>query len=317
MVKMLFLNKEDRMDEIICPACGNKVWKLFLNLSEFNLLECKMCGLKRKEFEKDFDNEKEDIKKWYDESYFKFFDDSPRQNWLKWQDMKFRLLKRYKKSGNFLDLGCGDGIGVELALRNGFDVWATDIAPSAGEWVKKRFNVPVFIGEVKDAPFSHNFFDVIYLHHVLEHIIEPVSFLKDWKQFLKDDGIFVISVPNIRSLYFKLYGKKFHIFQREHLWYFAPDTLSRILNNCEIETLEWKTGIIPETAVGWITAAVDNITSSSSPIKSPIGLSRRLWRTLPKGLRGKTFKVIHPIINFFISKIKKGDDLVVIARKFR
>lgn len=298
------------MKKIICPVCKKTTWVEFLRLRDFTLWKCRRCGLVRK----DFESEKDMQFNWYNEKYFSYLEERDnRKKFLSWHAGKFKLIKKFKKRGNFLDVGCGLGLGVEIAIKEGFNVWATDISPFAGKWTQQRFNVPVFIGQVRDAPFNHNSFDVIYLHHVLEHVLEPDSFLEDLKIFLKNKGILVISVPNIASVYFKIYGNRFHIFQREHLWYFSLFTIKQLLTNCGFNLLMWRTGLTRDTKEGWISVGIENILGSDTITRKPTAFLRKVWRFLPLNLREKVFKIIHSVINFLFVNIRVSDELIVIA----
>ncbi len=42
-------------------------------------------------------------------------------------------------------------------------------------------------------------FDVIWVHHVFEHLMEPDMLLRKWKNILRDDGIIFIEVPNCEN----------------------------------------------------------------------------------------------------------------------
>lgn len=303
-------------EEIKCPICENKKWKEFLKLEKFNLLICKKCGLIRKEFEKDLfrKNKGQIFEEWYNENYLSFLEEN-RKIWLKWQVPKIKLIKRFKKKGNFLDVGCGLGIGVEIALKEGFKVWATDISEYATKFVKEKFHIPVYIGEIENLPLPKKFFDVIYIHHVLEHIVNPFIFLKRIRSLLKRNSIVLIAVPNIKSIYFKIYRRNFHIFQKEHLWYFDIYTLKKLLRKSKLKIFYYTTKISLESQGGWISRYVDNITISRNIVADSVNLFRKLWRVVPTKLRGRIFYILHKFFNFTFSKLKIGDDLVVIVKK--
>jgi SAM-dependent methyltransferase len=48
-------------------------------------------------------------------------------------------------------------------------------------------------------------FDLIYCRHVIEHLLDPVSFMEKILSYLKDDGIFVVQAPNGDSLEYLAY----------------------------------------------------------------------------------------------------------------
>ena len=297
---------------VSCPICKNKKWELFLKLDEFNILRCKSCGMKRKEFENELNFNFED---WYNKDYFLFSEEKREVLKTKWHFPKIELIKKFKKKGKFLDIGCGLGLAVELALKEGFDVFATDISSYAVSFVKEKFKIPCYKGEIENLPFPENFFDVIYIHHVLEHVIEPIKFLEKVKKILNKNGIILIAVPNIKSIYFKIYRKKFHILHKEHLWYFDIFSLKKILNKVNLKLHYYTTMVLPEAQGGWISICTDNITSSKSAKSSIINFLRKIWRLFPQIFRSKIFKIFHKIFNFIFAKLKIGDDLVIVIKK--
>jgi 2-polyprenyl-3-methyl-5-hydroxy-6-metoxy-1,4-benzoquinol methylase len=90
--------------------------------------------------------------------------------------------------------------------------------------------VEVFVGELREAHFSAEEFDVVTLFHVLEHVLDPYSFLLEVNRILKENGLLVIRTPNIDSLISKVVGKYWSwVDPPRHLFYFSPDTLKKML----------------------------------------------------------------------------------------
>ena len=70
-------------------------------------------------------------------------------------------------------------------------------------------------------------FDVIWMSHVLEHLIEPDKFLKNIKMNLKKDGVFFIEVPNCE--YKPMLENS--IKKNPHLFHFTKKSLSKLVEN--------------------------------------------------------------------------------------
>lgn len=77
------------------------------------------------------------------------------------------------KGKKIIDIGCGKGYISYLLTTKGAKVTAMDISNIAGE-IPKATNIP-FINSLKDI---NTIFDIIWCHHVLEHINNPILFLK-------------------------------------------------------------------------------------------------------------------------------------------
>lgn len=115
-----------------------------------------------------------------------------------------KLIKKYKKHGRVLEIGCGFGDLLRL-LEKDFQTYGIDLSKEAIKEGKKRTIssvLKVMKAETIDV-FKKHFFDVIIACHLLEHLKEPGLVIAKMSRILKDDGIVLIAVPNTTSL-----GKK-------------------------------------------------------------------------------------------------------------
>ena len=100
-----------------------------------------------------------------------------------------------------LDVGCGYGAaGQVLKTKCKTEVHGIEINHSAA--VKARIHYDSVInGNIEQDEFSFgaNYFDFIICAHVLEHLSDPWRALRRLKNYLKNDGLLVASIPNIRN----------------------------------------------------------------------------------------------------------------------
>jgi len=65
----------------------------------------------------------------------------------------------------------------------------------------------------------------------LEHVRHPSEHVSQVRAHLRDDGLYVGSVPNRGGLYARLRGRQwYHLIPPEHLNYFDEQTLRRFLD---------------------------------------------------------------------------------------
>lgn len=115
-----------------------------------------------------------------------------------------RLLKAYYEartyiSGDLLEVGCGEGRGVELLAPLAHSYSAIDKIAELTNTIKAKhpeaifynMNVPPFTGIV-DASF-----DTVVTFQVIEHIQDDLAFLKEIHRVLRPGGKAIISTPNI------------------------------------------------------------------------------------------------------------------------
>jgi len=115
-----------------------------------------------------------------------------------------RLLKAYYLakpyiSGNLLELGCGEGRGVDLLAPLATSYTAIDKISDIIEKLSSKFPEYKFqSGSFPPFPYEDNSFDTIVTFQVIEHIKNDHMFLKEIKRVLKPGGQALITTPNIK-----------------------------------------------------------------------------------------------------------------------
>lgn len=96
---------------------------------------------------------------------------------------------------SFLDMGCGEGFALKIALEKGWSAYGLDIADNLTREIG-RDKINYFCGNLFDAKYPDDHFDVIYMDSVLEHIDYPMDTLNELLRILKPGGQFFTIVPN-------------------------------------------------------------------------------------------------------------------------
>ncbi|MFZ2959382.1 MAG: class I SAM-dependent methyltransferase [Candidatus Ozemobacteraceae bacterium] len=99
----------------------------------------------------------------------------------------------------YLDFGCGDGTVLKQnkAIRPDLSSFGVDIQ-NFGKSMPADTGFCVFDG--LRLPFPANFFEIITLNHVLEHIPNPDPVFGELKRVMKTGAQIYIETPNHRSL---------------------------------------------------------------------------------------------------------------------
>ena len=102
------------------------------------------------------------------------------------------------EKSNVLDYGCNTGRHALIVKQAyGYNVMGADINPAAIS-VTQRKGIPA---ELITPEFFEKYkfsFDIIINSHVLEHVDDPKDFLVNIRGLLKEDGTFVIAIPQER-----------------------------------------------------------------------------------------------------------------------
>lgn len=99
-----------------------------------------------------------------------------------------------------LEIGCGKGLSL-LEMKKlgkadytvGVDIVNFDEAKGN---MDEFYNLYI---ENEDLPFK-DYFDIIVCDDVLEHLIDPWSTVKKLRRYLKQKGLLIASIPNIREI---------------------------------------------------------------------------------------------------------------------
>jgi len=103
----------------------------------------------------------------------------------------------HQTQGTLLDIGCASGdflAGVQQGSQ--WQVFGTDINPEVVASVQEKLGLDVRVGEIENVAFDAGFFDVVRVQDILEHVPEPLTFLKECRRIIGDKGTFYLSVPN-------------------------------------------------------------------------------------------------------------------------
>jgi len=108
-----------------------------------------------------------------------------------------QLFDRIPADSTVLDVGCGGGQWVRHLLDTGHEAFGIDIDLSD----ELKESIYFFRGDAEKMIFRDEYFDVITMVEVLEHIESPYRALKECLRVLKPKGSLLVSVPNAKSQY--------------------------------------------------------------------------------------------------------------------
>lgn len=105
-----------------------------------------------------------------------------------------------RKGVRLLDVGCGTGIMLKKLIKYG-EVFGVDISKFAIEFCKKRTLKKIFLSSATDLQFPDNYFDLVLVLDILEHLEDDLECLEEVKRVLKTDGVLILSVPAFPFLF--------------------------------------------------------------------------------------------------------------------
>ncbi len=130
--------------------------------------------------------------------------------------------------GSLLDVGCATGAFLARARERGWMPHGVEISPFARAAAERRVGIRVAT-TLAELPAGARF-DVVTLHHVLEHVPEPVGFLADEIRPRVGRRL-LVEVPNFDSLASRRHGTRWRDLRPDqHVFHYTPATLPRLLS---------------------------------------------------------------------------------------
>jgi SAM-dependent methyltransferase len=138
------------------------------------------------------------------------------------------LCRRGMTGGKLLEVGCAYGFFLDEA-KDFFDHrTGTDYSPAALARARGRADRLLLGGTDRLAP--DELFDCIACIHVIEHIYDPVGFLRTLIRHLRPGGWLVLATPDMGSFWRPLMRRRWPFFKvPEHVTYFDRRTLAALL----------------------------------------------------------------------------------------
>ncbi len=283
-------------NSIPCEVCGSNKhrflfegWdRVFGVPGKFNVVQCEECGLI-------FINpqpESEDLKAYYPKEYYASNPSHYREySWLrrkvleayfgyeppfrpsrdrhffeKWFLFPFRVKYRHSipfvREGKVLDIGCGNGTELYKLKAMGWETHGVEMDDQASERARSK-GIPVYTGDLFRANYPDQFFHVVRMSFVLEHLPNPRETLREIRRILMPEGRIYISVQNARSLHYWLFGPRwFSLDVPRHLFTFTPATIERLFSSLDLRA-ERPSGSIPGQGVFWQAFSISSMTDIS------------------------------------------------------
>ncbi|MEK8088973.1 class I SAM-dependent methyltransferase [Thermithiobacillus plumbiphilus] len=188
------------MKRFFCPMCNLEATQTSKKLGGYSIYKCEDCSLR---FAPDAFNVEVSYTSIYDTQEYvvnhvnmlhntidkKYFSEI-----ITYQPF-FNLLKD-PKGKNLLDVGCGVGRFCHAAHSLGWNVRGIDISARAVEIGNAYANFALEKCTIEEMAARNVKFDVITSFEVVEHLVNPLSFLNTCKKMLKPGGKVFLTVPN-------------------------------------------------------------------------------------------------------------------------
>ena len=257
-----------------CPGCGEtSVRTLFHGRDrlyrttdkEFLLVECKTCRLIRLEPKPT----PEESARYYppeywfnpDENTASRLEEAYRRLVLR-DHLNFvmRAVENSGEKGLIVDVGCGGGLLLRMLRERGLAVLGLETSHLAAATAWTRNRVAVVCGDLSESPIERGTCAVVTMFHVLEHLHDPVSYLRSARDLLLSNGRLVVQVPNASSWQFLMFGEHWNgVDVPRHLVNYRQRDLENLLEYCGFEVVRRKHFSLRDNPAGFASSVAPGL----------------------------------------------------------
>lgn len=236
--------RAELVERVSCPAC-DLAGRSFLSKWGFEYERCDGCGLifvnprlRESVVIEAYKHGSKANEMWAKDVHSSSVQLSVNQEYFAGQ---LNLLEKFTSSGSVLDVGCGNGDFLSLAVQRGFDVAGLELGEDAVA-IARRKGVRIFEALLGDPALEGLRYDVVTMFGVLEHLYHPVRDLSYVFGMLKSGGLLMGVTPNAFSLVGMLLHRDARFYTpRNHPIIFSFSSLEKMLRRVGFEILQMDT----------------------------------------------------------------------------
>ena len=140
----------------------------------------------------------------------------------------------------FLDIGCATGRLLSHYQTQGWSVQGIELCHPAAEYGRTHRQVPILSADYRAARLPDAHYRIVHSSHVIEHVTDPLDFLRFIARVMHPDGYALIVTPNIHSMQARLMGRRWrsaiadhlNLFSARHLIALAQQARLRLIRKC-------------------------------------------------------------------------------------
>lgn len=261
---------------------------------------CKNCGLVRtdpyynpKTLKSFYENEYRGLYTNSEKPTQDFFSDEVLMGNAVLKNVKSFIPKLNLKSSVIYEIGCGGGGIIYPFHIEGAKVYGCDLGDEYLE-IGKSKGMTLVNGDIEVLE-QFGKADLIIMHHVVEHFLNPVERLSKAISLLKPNGYLYIAVPGLK-VHPQVYGSFINYLQNAHVYSYTEITLSNLMAELGMEKVYGNERVVGIYKRGTnLVKRIENISKIEKLLKSSFRY-KNLYNT---------YSVINKTARKLVSKIKR------------
>ena len=214
-----------------CNFCGCCEARLIHREGQYTMWKCLSCGFIYLNPRPDFAS----LRSYY-QSYLPE-DELGIEQWRQMMSPVFswaaHFIEKNHPTGRLLDVGTGYGHFLLKMERRGWEALGLDISVAGVEYGRKRLGLNILAQTLTESQLPDNHFDVITAFYLIEHLDDPMAFLRECHRVLKPGGLILIRYPHTTPIkdFLRLLGIPNSLYDAPyHLSDFSPKTIKKFLD---------------------------------------------------------------------------------------
>jgi SAM-dependent methyltransferase len=154
--------------------------------------------------------------------------------------LKQKVKVKNKKNAKILEVGCGMGYLTYSLVKDGYNATGLDISQHAVDEAIRDFGEHYVCADIfKYAEEYRNYYDIVIMTEVIEHVDSPLDFLRAVTQVVKWGGAIIVTTPN-KTIY-----PNNIVWNTDlppiHCWWFSETSLQFMADTimCEVDFVDF------------------------------------------------------------------------------
>ena len=238
-----FESGSKKWEEINCPVCGGSRFDPLFEKNGEPFVRCHECDLMMINPRPLYDH----VIETYDDSYSDFYIKKGNKKIARFNRWAKTVQALGAKTGRWLDIGCSAGFVVKVAQDLGYDAYGVDVESHGIDFARNTLGLKnVSQGMLEDQNYPDEFFDVISIYDVIEHVPDLNKFVTEISRILTKEGVLDIRTPDEGHWAVPKDRSKWNaVIPSEHLYYFNSKTLTMLLQQHGLKMIKHKFNFKP------------------------------------------------------------------------
>ena len=235
---------QEKATTIPCILCGATRFKAAMDCGAFGFVRCEACSLVQANPQPDAAAVAARYRESHGKDYlaYELANEAP---FLRLQELALKdagideieesaiaaSRRRGEAAPRVLDVGCAVGALLVFLRGRGWNGTGVELSTNQANYARDVRGLDVRDVRIEDARFPGGSFDLVHASHLIEHLNDPRSFVREAYRILAHEGRLIVTTPNVGGLQARLFGASWRSAIFDHLYLFSLRTLTALLES--------------------------------------------------------------------------------------